>query len=66
VRQAQYSQDLYEENGSELRRFISLGTWLGLGQTTFDCIEPGREDEAVGQLVALCEHFIRALPTLVE
>jgi hypothetical protein len=65
-RQAEYHQDLYREDGSEIKRFISLGSWLGLGQSGFNCIVPGGEEEAVGQIIALCQHFLEAVPKLTS
>ncbi len=66
TRQAECQQDVYAADGSEIRRFISLGAWLGLGQTRFDCIEPGDESKAAAEIVDLCRYFTEALPCLVR
>jgi hypothetical protein len=61
-RQVEYSQDVRNPDGSEVKRFISLASWLGLRTTTrFDYISPGEEDAAADQVVALARYFADAL-----
>jgi hypothetical protein len=62
ARQVEYSQDVRSLEGLELKRFISLASWLGITSTTrFDLVSPGEEEMAAGQIVALARYFADAL-----
>jgi hypothetical protein len=62
VRQVEYSQDVRSLDGLEIKRFISLASWLGITSATrFDLVAPGEEEMAAAQVVSLARYFADVL-----
>jgi hypothetical protein len=62
-----YHHSIRHGDGRPLLESVSLMSWLGIiGSTRWNTLATGHEDEAAALLRELCEHFLAALPALLE